>query len=204
LRGIKRACLDFYAGTTHDSFWGVFGWLDTPLVIRGKRMTVVVQFVIQVFSWIILALTLRRMEQIGSRLLCLCQRGRRGLALRLAFSDPLLNCFFLFTVFMFYIFIRIDNRFGAQGRNWWPLLLPIFLTAIAYAPKALTLRGSRFALSAVVVGGLLLYGAVAGYYALRTLEHRYYPERVSWLASEGPESTRLLCALQGHDEPPDA
>jgi 4-amino-4-deoxy-L-arabinose transferase-like glycosyltransferase len=172
--------MDYYAGITHDSFWGVFGWLDTPLVIRGKNTTEAVQFIIQVFAWLILGLTLWRLEQVGSRLVRLGWRGRRGLALRLAFSDPLLNGYFLFTVFMFYIYIRIDNRFVAQGRNWWPLLLPIFLVAITYAPKALTLRRSRLALSAAVTGGLSLFGAVGSFYALPSIEQRYYePEQAA-------------------------
>jgi hypothetical protein len=192
LQGFKRAFLDYYAGMTHDSFWGLFGWLDTPLVIRGKNTTEAVQFIIQAFAWVILGLTLWRLEQVGSRLVRLNGRGRRGLAVRLAFSDPLLNGYFLFTAFMFFIYIRIDNRFGAQGRNWWPLLLPIFLAAITYAPKALMLRKSRLALSGVVTSGLVLYGAVGSYYALPSIEQRYYgPERsapgVLGLLSPGSE-----------------
>ena len=79
LQGFKRAFLDYYAGMTHDSFWGLFGWVDTPLVIRGRNTTEAVQFIIQVFAWVILGLTLWRLEQVGSRLVRLSGRGRRGL-----------------------------------------------------------------------------------------------------------------------------
>ncbi len=174
MNGFRRALLDYFSGTTHNSFWGVFGWMDTPLVIRGRRTTEVVRFASQIFAWLLLALTLLRLEQVASRLARLAWRGRQGLALRLTFSNPLLNSYFLFTVFMFYIYIRIDNRFGAQGRNWWPLLMPIFLVALAWAPRALTLRWSRAALSTVVLFGLLLYGALGSYYGLRTIEKRFY------------------------------
>jgi hypothetical protein len=174
MHGFQRALLDYYSGKTHDSFWGVFGWMDTPLVIRGKFTTEVVRFVIQLFAWLILGLTVARLEQVASRLLRLGWQGRRALALRLACSDPLLNSYFLFTSFMFYIYIRIDNRFGAQGRNWWPLLLPIFLVGLSWAPRALALKWSRNALSTVVLSGLLLYSALGSYYGLRTIEKRYY------------------------------
>lgn len=174
LQGFQRALLDYYAGTTHDSFWGIFGWLDTPLIIRGRRTTDTVHFAIQALSWIVLGLTLLRIEQVLSRLGRLAWRGRKFLALRLLCSDPVLNSYFLFTAAMFYLHIRLDNRFGAQGRNWFPLLLPIFLTALVQAPRALTLRRVRTAFSAVLTAALLLYCLAGSSYALRTIQKRYY------------------------------
>ncbi len=170
----RAALVDYYAGTTHESFWGRFGWMDTPLVIRGRRTTEVIQFVIQMFAWLYLALTLLRLEQVASRLLQLVRRGRGRSAWQIAVSDPLTNSYFLFTLFMLYLYIRVDNRFGAQGRNWLPLLLPIFLVGIRYAPKALSLRGSRKLLSGIVMAGLLFYAVVGSYYSLHTLKKRYY------------------------------
>src|SRR5207247_3160076 len=32
----QRAFHDFYVGLTHQSFWGKFGWLDTPLVLHDE------------------------------------------------------------------------------------------------------------------------------------------------------------------------
>jgi hypothetical protein len=129
---------------------------------------------VQFFGWLILALTLLRLEQVTSRLIRVARAGRKWTAWRMAVSDPLVNSYFLFTLFMFVLYVRIDNRFGAQGRNWLPLLLPIFLVALHYAPKALTLRPSRVALSRVVLGGLLLYCALGSYYAIPSLVKRYY------------------------------
>lgn len=170
----RAAFIDYYAGTTHESFWGRFGWMDTPLIIHGRRTTAAIQFVIQGFAWLMLGLTLLRLEQVASRLWRLARRGRAAWAWRIAVSHPLINSYFLFTILMFYIFIRVDNRFGACGRNWWPLLLPIFLIGIDYAPRALTLRASRQVLSRVVMAGLLIYGGIGSYYSISTLKKRYY------------------------------
>lgn len=187
--GFRRALVDFYNGTTHDSFWGRFGWMDTPLVIRGRRTNEAVRFTIQCFSWVVLGLTLIRLEQVLSRLGRLAWAGRPRLALRLACSDPILNAYFLFTVLMFVLYIRLNNRFGAQGRNWFPLLLPIFLTALVYAPKALTLRPIRSAFSVVTAAALLAYCLVGSSYALQTLQRRYYasPRQHSRLSTEHEE-----------------
>src|SRR5262249_49915494 len=40
----ERAFLDYYSGTTHQSFYGIFGCLDTPLVIGSRRTTQVIMF----------------------------------------------------------------------------------------------------------------------------------------------------------------
>ena len=108
------------------------------------------------------------------RLAQVVRRGRPWSACRMAVSNPLINSYFLFTLLMFYIYVRVENRFGAEGRNWLPMLLPIFLVGLTYAPKALTLRPSRIAMSRLVLCGLLLYGIAGSYYALHTLKKRYY------------------------------
>jgi hypothetical protein len=169
------AVVDFYATLTHQSFWGVFGWMDTPLVIGQPRTNELVQYAILYAGWMVLGLALWRLEQVASRLVRLFGRGRRWTAVRLAVSNPVINSYFLFTVLMFYLFNRLENRFAAQGRNWLPFLLPIFLVGLVYAPKALTLRRSRAALSFTLTAGLLLYCVVGSYYSIRTLKQRFYP-----------------------------
>jgi len=133
--GFGSAVWDFYADQTHDSFWGKFGWLDTPLLIAGWRISQTVHFLTQMGTWIILALTLLRLEQVLSRLSSLAHRGRWKAAWRIAFSNPLLNSYFAFTVLMFFLRIATNNRFAGQGRNWLPFLLPIFLTRLFMRPK---------------------------------------------------------------------
>ncbi len=170
----KKAILDFYGDTTHLSFWGVFGWLDAQLYVREPWLNELVWFALQASSWLFLGLTLLRLEQVASRLLKVARRGRVRYALRVACSNPLINSYFLFTVFMVWLYIRLDNRFGAQGRNWWPLLLPIFLTGLTYAPRALSLRRSSFLFSKAAGGLLLVFCILGSNYSLKTIKKRYY------------------------------
>jgi hypothetical protein len=121
-----------------------------------------------------LALTLWRLQQVGTRLLRLGRAGRVRQAARIALSNPLLNSYFIFSVFMLLLYVWTANRFGAQGRNWFPLLLPIFLTGLVYAPRAVTQRGVRRALTAVAATGLLLYCVVGAYYARASIRERFY------------------------------
>jgi 4-amino-4-deoxy-L-arabinose transferase-like glycosyltransferase len=177
IRWFHNAVLHYYAFLTHISFWGMFGWADTPLVIGRPRTNEVVQYATLAVGWVTLALTLFRLEQVTSRLIRMFHKGRRWLAVRLALSNPVINSYFLFTVLMFYLFIRLENRFAAQGRNWLPFMLPIFLVGLVYAPKALTLRRTRQAFAVTLTAGLLLYCCVGSYYSILTLKKRYYPER---------------------------
>src|SRR5205823_9029846 len=160
VRWFHRALLNYYGQLTHDSFWGIFGWMDTPIQIGRHRTQELVQYTTLSAGWVILALTLVRLEQVGSRLFCVWRRGRKWLALRLALSNPLVNSYFLFTLLMFYLFVRLENRFAAQGRNWLPFLLPIFLVGLVYAPKALTLRRTRVVVSGALTAALLFYCVV--------------------------------------------
>jgi hypothetical protein len=177
---LKRALIDFYSesGATHRSFWGVFGWMDTPLVIGGPRTDAAFRFAVQAATWTVLALTLVRLQHVVVRLAGLVRRGRSGSAARIAVSNPLINGYFLFTVLMVLLYVRTGNRFGAQGRNWLPFLPGILLTALVYAPRALAGRGAQRACARLLATGLALYVAFGGYYAVRTIQRRYYMPQV--------------------------
>jgi hypothetical protein len=170
----ERAFLDFYSGTTHQSFYGIFGCLDTPLVIGSRRTTQVIMLLVQAVSYLVILLTLWRLEQVASRLIALWRRGRRGMAIGIACANPVVNSYFLFTMFMFALYIRTDNHFGAQGRNWLPFMLPIFLTTLAYAPRALTLRSMRRLAGGALTAGLIAFTVLGAAYGPRTIAHRYY------------------------------
>jgi hypothetical protein len=174
LTGFTHAIMDYYNGGTHRSFWGVFGWLDTPLVIRDEKTTTRVNFVIDACTWVVLALTLLRLEQVGTRLWRLWRCGKGQEAARIALSNVPINSYFLYTVLMFGMYVRLESRLSPQGRNWLPFLLPIFLTAILYAPKALTGLAVRRGFAAALALALLIFDGVGGYYAIKTIEHRYY------------------------------
>ena len=137
---------------------------------------------------------------IGRSAVRLIRRKQFRTAIQIAVENPVLNSLFLFTAVMTVLFVRTENRFGAQGRNWLPVILPIFLTGIVYAPRALRslpclrkLRMSRAAYSAAALGGLLVYDAAGGYYALQSVHERFYvpfasaPTRRTPLATEPVE-----------------
>ncbi len=169
-----HAVKDFHLGQTHKSFWGLFGWLDTPLTVRDADTTTAVWWLIRAFAWPLAVLALCRFGRVAYRLGRVAWKGRRWLAVRAAFSNPVVNSYFLFTALMFALYIRTDNRFGAQGRNWFPFLLPIFLVALVYAPKALPRRRGRVALSGVATVALLLFSILGNYYARVSIAQRYY------------------------------
>jgi 4-amino-4-deoxy-L-arabinose transferase-like glycosyltransferase len=184
LAGFKKALLDFYSGTTHLSFWGIFGWLDAPLVIRGSRTDALFRFSAQAATLVVLALALVRLQQVACRLAGVARRGRWLAALRIAVSNPVLNGYFLFTVLMVLLYIWTDNRFTAQGRNWLPFLPAIILTAVVYAPRALATRGAQRACARLLTAGLVVYVAAGEYYAVKTLQKRYYTPRARRNAQE--------------------
>ena len=97
------------------------------------------------------------------------------MALRSAFANPLLNAYFLFSVFMVLLYALSDNSFFAQGRHWFPDTLAGILVAIQFAPRAFPQRRVRTAFSTFVMLGLLLYCGVAGYYSLKAINDRFYP-----------------------------
>lgn len=189
--GFLRAFRDFYLGTTHNSFWGRFGWLDTPLVIGTPLVMRIIRLVILVVSLGILALTLVRLKRTTAAIVRLARRGRWRTALRLVVGQPCLNSYFLFTVLMFVLYVRLDNRFGAQGRNWLPLILPIFLTGIQYAPQALRGRRARLSMGLGVLVGLTIYSAAGAVYGPRTVRARFYDSDVKSQAAHGGYNGRM-------------
>jgi hypothetical protein len=174
VRLTRQALDDFFAGTTHVSFWGAFGWLDTPLKFHDQRMTETIALLVQAATYGMLGLTLLRLEQVVSRLVRVAWSGRAKTAVRIAASNPAMNSYFLFAVFMLGLYVWTSNRFGAQGRNWFPYMLPIVLTGLTYAPKALTLRRSRQVLTGLAAAGLLAYGIVGNHYARASIRERFY------------------------------
>jgi hypothetical protein len=152
--------------------------MDTLLVIGGPRTDAVFRLAVQAVTWGVLALTLVRFQQVVVRVVGLVRRGRTGTAARIVVSNPLINGYFLFTVLMVLLYVRTGNRFAAQGRNWLPFLPGILLTALVYAPRALAGRGSQRACARLLATGLALYVGFGSYYAVRTIQRRYYVPRV--------------------------
>ena len=191
-QGIGLAFSNFYlngqsvlSGSTFNTFWGNFGWNDTLLVIFTPRFTHGLREAIAVVDVIVFVLTVLRLAQVTWRLIKVFRRGRRLRAMCIAFSNPLLNAYFLFTVMMFGLFMFVRNSFAPQGRNWFPLILAIFLTSCSYAPRALG-RGKIFGgLSKVLIAGLVIYCIVGSYYAIPSIKNRYFNEHYKKLPYYG-------------------
>jgi hypothetical protein len=171
---LRKALLDYFAGVTHDSFWGQFGWMDTFLVIRGAHTMALIRLVLQIVTWLVIGLTVIRMEQVGSRLWVVARRRAIGAAGRLVLGDVLLNSYLLFTVLMVILYVRTDNFFRAQGRNWLPFLLPIFMMGLVYGPRALYLPAARRLLRGGMAAGLLAFVVAGAYSAPGNIQARFY------------------------------
>jgi hypothetical protein len=176
---LREAFYYFYIGPSAHSFWGVFGWLDAPISIHSPQVSDLVQAVEVALTILILVLMLVRMENVVGRLIALARRGRRRWALRIAFGNPFLNSYLLFSVFMFGLWVLTNATFGPQGRNWLPYLLPAFSVGVIYAPKVLTHKRSRAAFSGAIVAALVAYCLVGGYYAIKTIKQRYYTQALA-------------------------
>jgi hypothetical protein len=193
LNGLRRALTDFSTGATHRSFWGVYGWMDTPLVIHNAATTAAVRLLVRVVTWSLAVLTLMRLRQALGTLARLWRRGNHGAAVRLLVSNVPVNSFILFTGLMFVLFAVWANRFGAQGRNWLPLLLPMLLVALRYAPSALRRPSHRAVLACGAFAGLFAYELAGNVYALMTIRDRYYD----------PSNSRPMCECRAAEWRPD-
>lgn len=178
--GIRNALWDYYrGGPAFISWWGTFGWMDAPLVIWSSSFQARLWRVLSLLTLLMLVLVFFRVAQVITKLIVLAARGRWRIALRAAFSNPLLNSYFLFSVFMVLLYALTDNSFYAQGRHWFPYTLSGFLMTLHYAPRVITARKMRRAVSTLLILGLLIYCGAGGYFSLKTITDRYYPSVTS-------------------------
>lgn len=165
---------NFYVdGQAATSFWGTFGWLDTPLVFGSPDTDALVKVLVKGLSITLVALASAQIVRSCTRLVALVRRGHGRSALRLACANPAVNSYFAFTALMFAVAIYNQN-FGLQGRYWLPLLLPAMLLSAVYAPRACGRGRAWRVCSAAIAGLLVLYAAFGSYYAVRSVSWRYY------------------------------
>lgn len=173
--GIQNAITNYYGGgISFASWWGVFGWMDTQLVIGSPNTQRSITLLLLALTLAILALTLLRLEQVITRLVLLARHGRWRWTARIAFSNPLVNGHFVFVPFMILLYALTDNSFIAQGRHWFPYILSGLLITTQYAPRAFTHRKTQAVFSVLMVAGLALYCAVGSYYSIQVINERYY------------------------------
>jgi len=161
--------LDNTFGREFGSFWGAFGWVDTPLVLGSLAVTAVVWLLFAGMSIGLLVCTLGRLGQVAYRLARVARRGRLRAALRIGFSNPVAISYFLLAAFLF----TVEGYPGVQGRYYFPLLPGIFWVALKYAPRALPGKFGP-ALFRMQVAGLVVYTIAGAVFAFPTLAARYY------------------------------
>jgi len=165
----------YLGGESFRTFWGTVGWLGR--IQFGAPVVYQFLYAVEVGSTlVVLIIMLAHFARTGTRLVRLAGRGRAWTALRLALVDPFLVAYLLFTGFMLAYYVLTHGTFYPQGRNWLPFLLPTWMLAFHYAPRAL--RRDQPALSArlpvISAAGLALLCAVVGAFAIFTIEHRFY------------------------------
>ncbi len=176
VRIVRSALHNFFAqdGVTFRTFWWLFGWLDTPVVIVSGAVHEVVVLLLQVGMVALLVLLVLRWQQAAAALAKHWLRGPRQRVLWLMVSRPLLISYLGFAVVMGAAYVYSGNFFQAQGRNWYAFLPAIFWAAVEYSPRALASRRAARWMSRAVLAGLLLYSLFGSYWGLRVVQERYY------------------------------
>jgi hypothetical protein len=172
---LGQATYTYYlGGDSFRTFWGTVGWLGR--IQFGAPVVYQVIYAIEVgSSLVVLVIMARHFTRTGRRLVRLVARGRAWTAVRLALVDPLLVAYLLFTGFMFAYFVLTHGTFYPQGRNWLPFLLPTWMLALHYAPRALRRQPALAARFPVIsAAGLALLCVVVGAFAIFTIQHRFY------------------------------
>ena len=163
----------YVGGISQQSFWGVFGWLDTPIRIIDYRITDGVSRFETLATFLVIAavaassiIGLRRLVRIG-------RKRSASVAFRLAANDPAFNAYLIFTALFIVLFVVSDNVFVAQGRDWYALEIVAFACASWYGSRAFPRRWRR-AYSSLVLVSLATLSMAGSTFALTTIEDRYY------------------------------
>lgn len=169
-RQLLATLLDLYVlGSVWLSFWGNFGWVDTPLVsgpvwlIAGLSGATSLAFL----------LGLGRCIGSGRRILRMALRGRPRPVVAAIFANPMVASFLAFTALVVALDVASELRLGAQGRYWLPFMPGLIHFGTALAPRAVSPRW-RPAIRNLVVGALTLYVAVGAVTAYHVVAHRYW------------------------------
>ena len=175
-RTIGKAFGDFYVvgGQTFDTFWGVFGWVDSPLEIVSPPIQVLVRLATTFGTLFFGAIAVARLSRSARRLRLIWLRGRPRLALRLAAGNPLINSYLAFTGVMFALYVATNDTFNAQGRNWVPFVIPAFWLGLISAASGLRSNRKGAGLHRLLAGWLLAYSAAGSVFAVQGIRDRYY------------------------------
>ena len=170
--GVAMANL-YGGGISQQSFWGLFGWLDTSIRIVDYRITDGVSRFETLGTLLVIATVAASAIIVLGRLVRIGHKRSVGVAFRLAANDPAFNAYLIFTALFIVLFVVSDNLFGAQGRDWYALEVVAFACASWYGARAFPRRWRR-AYSSLVLVSLATLSMAGSTFALTTIEDRYY------------------------------
>jgi hypothetical protein len=171
----------FVAGPFVDSYWGVFGWRDTPLVIINATFENALHLAILTCTLFGVGILAFRSLRNARRIVSIFRCGRRRKALELSVADPLFNSLIVFEAIMFALYIASDNEFQVQGRHEYPFIFPAIACAVWYAPTTVKVR--RRTTVAIIAALFTAYVMLASVYAISDVRSRYYgPPRQLYLS----------------------
>ena len=186
---VAKGFLDLYLlGTTSLTFWGKFGWVDTPLTIGPPPTTLVIRFLIACATVSVLIAVVVHFSQAGRRLWRVGRRRGVRAAATIALNNPAATAYFAFTALFYATYVVSGDTFGAQGRNWFPLLPAILIVASTVAPKALARRRLRDAMSNAVLVGFGAYAVVGAVASFGVLTDRFYGAGRELVAAADPST----------------
>lgn len=177
---------DYLSGPTFYSFWGNFGYLDTPLKLNTEMTTRAVLTLLYGSSLVLLVLALVRSQHILAAAMRELRSGQVLRGLSLLSGNPLLNGFACFAVFMTGLYTLLGNVHISQGRNWLPFLPALFFAVFVHAPAALAGKRMRRFVTAGLIGAFLIYVGVASSYAVRSIKQRFYPNETTAFTNIAP------------------
>lgn len=125
LRVAAYDCLGAH-GSTFQSFWGRFGWGDTPLVIGSQAVQDRVLRLLQGTSLVALLLLALRAKHVVARAITHSRSGRSSRALWLVLANPFINCQLMFAAMAVVVYVLTNNSSPAQGRHWYAFLPVMF------------------------------------------------------------------------------
>ncbi len=183
-----RASSDYFvAGSSAATYWGVLGWMDTPLVIVNVADRVRhSRDIIAVGAWspssiIAFALSLGPFRVDHNSRSTVDWLPQPSSSVR----TPSSIATYVLSALWFALYVVTDNVFGAEGRHWYPYIFGSFICFVWYAPANVSSAGTiqlRVTRCAAGVG----YVRIASVVATAT----------SWNATTEPVQTRIFSAVR--------
>ncbi len=167
-------CADGHAFTY---FWGEFGYGEVLLVIGSPEVNTALRLAIEVVTKIIILLTLASLVKVLISLVHLVRKGRWRWASYIAFSNPVMNSYFLFVLIILLVYVMYFPSYRGQGRQWFPLIFPLFVNAAIFAPRVFASRVARRLAFYLITIGWLCYSLIGCYSAFGCVYREYYVRR---------------------------